>query len=91
MSSVTSTATTGAESAPKPSEIIQNDRARRELVFHLRFGGVPVVARPSGENFPGPSNQFQSIGQKNLQIPIPDVTYLPHLSFRDEVVSFTPT
>ena len=56
VSSVTSTATTAAESAPKPSKIIQNDRARRGLVFHLQFGGVPVVVRHSGENFLSPFN-----------------------------------
>jgi len=47
-------------------------RTRREVMFHLRFGGfggVPVVVRPSGENFPSPLGQFQSIRPKILQIP----------------------
>ena len=44
-------------------------RARREVMFHLRFGGVPVVVRPSGENFPSPLGQFQSIRPKIFQIP----------------------
>ena len=52
-----------------------------ELVFHPPFEGLPVVVRPSGENFPSPFNQFQSIGEKKFQIPIPHVTYVTNLSF----------
>ena len=88
---MTSTATTAAESAPKPSKIIQNDRARRGLVFHLQFGGVAVVARPSGENFPSPFNQFQSIGPKKFQIPILPATYAYELPFLDKVNPKVPT
>ena len=52
-----------------------------EPVFDAIFEGVPVVARPSGENFPSPFNQFQSIGEKKIQIPIPHVTYVTNLPF----------
>ncbi len=76
--SVFNIATTGAIWAPKR---VNSGRTSGELVFHLQFGGVAVVVRPSGENFPSPFNQFQSIGQKKFQIPIPRVTYVHNLSF----------
>ena len=74
--SVFNIATTGAIWAPKR---VNSGRKSSELVFHLHFGGVAVVVRPSGENFPSPFNQFQSIGQKKFQIPIPRATYVHNL------------
>ena len=50
-------------------------------MFDAIFEGVPVGAGPSGENFPSPFNQFQSIGQKKFQIPIPRVSYVHNLEF----------
>ena len=70
-----------------------DDGARHEVMFHLRFGGfggVPVVVRPSGENFPSPSGQFQSIGQKKFQIPTWEATHETKLSFLRIVVPFPP-
>ena len=61
-----------------------------EPVFHPLFEGLPVVARPSGENFPSPFNQFQSIGEKKIQIPIPCATYMTNLQFRTLWVHFIP-
>ncbi len=39
-------------SCQKGARFVQKIRARRELVFRPQFGCVPVVTRPSGENFP---------------------------------------
>ena len=67
-----------------------------ELVFHPPFEGLPVVARPSGENFPSPFNQFQSIGPKKFEIPTPLLTYVCNLQFvillrqLNESVTFCP-
>ena len=85
VSSVTGTPTTCAKNVSKVRQNIEN---LSELVFHPRFGGVPVVERPSGENFPSPLGQFQSIGQKNFRFqyrtsPMHNnyhfLTSLPHL------------
>ena len=84
VSSVTGTPTTCAKNVSKVRQNIEN---LSELVFHPRFGDVPVVARPSGENLPSPFNQFQSTGEKNFQIPIPHVTYVTNLEF---VIFFAP-
>ncbi len=68
-------------SCRKCAKTIHKISGFHELVFHPQFGGVAVVVRPSGENFPSPFNQFQSIGQKKFQIPIPRATYVHNLSF----------
>ena len=78
MRSVLNITTTGAIWVQKR---VRNFGFFSELVFHPPFEGLPVVARPSGENFPSPFNQFQSIGEKKFQIPIPHATYVTNLSF----------
>ena len=78
MKSVFNIATTGAIWVSKR---VNSGRTSSELVFRLQFGGVAVVVRPSGENFPSPFNQFQSIGPKKIQIPIPRLRYDTNLPF----------
>ena len=78
---MTSTSTTAAKRAPKCAEIVHFFTSWRDRVFHPENRGVPVVVRPSGENFPSPFNQFQSIGQKKIRIPIPRLRYATDSSF----------
>ena len=63
------------------SKRVSSGRTSGELVFHPLVEDLPVGAGPSGENFPSPFNQFQSIGQKKFQIPIPRLTYVHNLPF----------
>ena len=76
MKRVLNIATTGAIWVPKR---VRNFGFFGEAVFHPLIEGLPVVARPSGENFPSPLVQFQSIGQKKFQIPTPHATYVHNL------------
>ena len=73
------------------SKRVSSGRTSGELVFHPLVEDLPVGAGPSGENFPSPFNQFQSIGPKKFQIPIPLATYVHNLPFVRILLSFHQT